>query len=246
MRWADRKKPVADNFVYGFHAVEAILRYSPHRAKKLLIARKLDLDELLALAAKANVSVEYIDRAHLENRFALGSESQGLVMLVAPFVYAPLDEILPNASCLLILDTWQDPANLGRAARAALCFGADALVICSDRSAEINSAAEKSAVGALARMPVAKVGNLATAMKKIKEYNFFIYGADERGEIALADCDFAAKKALVIGQEGSGLRELTKKNCDILVNIPMAQKDICLNAADTALVFLYELYRRNK
>lgn len=233
-----------NNFIYGFHPVAHMLRYAPHRAKKLFIARAKSHQEIEDLAFRAGIVCEYLERHSLEKRFSVSSEAQGLVLECAPFIYAPLEELLrASAHKLVILDTWQDAANIGRAARAALCFGASGLVICTDRSAQINSAAEKSAVGALARLPVARVGNLAQALKTIKEAGFFVYGADERGEQELSACDFAPKVAIVIGQEGEGLRELTKKNCDVLVKIPMANSDICLNAADTALIFLYELFK---
>lgn len=239
-----RKKAPAqkDDFIYGFHAVDQLLRYGAHRARKLFIARSKDHQGIEEKALAQGISCEYVERDYLEKRFRVGSEAQGLVLICAPFAYTPLDDLLLDpAHKLVILDTWQDSANIGRAARAALCFGASGLVICTDRAAQITSAAEKSAVGALARLPVARVGNLAAALKKIKEHGFFVYGADERGEYNIRDCDFASKVAVVIGQEGAGLRELTKKNCDVLVNIPMTQSDICLNAADTALIFLYEL-----
>jgi 23S rRNA (guanosine2251-2'-O)-methyltransferase len=147
---------------------------------------------------------------------------------------------------ILVLDSWQDAANLGRAARAALSFAAGLIIIGKDRSVQVSAAAEKSAVGALAQIPVARVTNLSAAIQKIKDAGFFVYGADERGSVDIKQCDFARKAAIVIGQEGEGLRELTKKNCDVLVSIPMAKADICLNAADTALVFLYELSRREE
>jgi len=239
-----RKKAPAskDDFIYGFHAIDQLLRYAPHRARKLYRARTKDHQEIEERARACGISCEYVERDFLEKRFRVGSEAQGLVLACAPFAYTPLEDLLLNpAHKLVILDTWQDSANIGRAARAALCFGASGLVICTDRSAQITSAAEKSAVGALARLPVARVGNLAGALKKIKEQGFFVYGADERGEYTIRRCDFASKVAIVIGQEGAGLRELTKKSCDVLVNIPMANSDICLNAADTALIFLYEL-----
>ncbi|HXW60072.1 MAG TPA: RNA methyltransferase [Myxococcota bacterium] len=241
------KEPKSENFIYGFHAVEAVLRYSPHRAKKLVVARKQDAPALLSLAQSAGVAFEHMERDLLEKRFKVGSLAQGVVLLVSPFTYTPLEELLNlELKRLLLLDTWQDAVNLGRAARAALCFGASALVICKDRSATITAASEKAAAGALSRLPVAQVTNLSMAMRAIKERDFFIYGADERGPVAIKDCDFASKVAIVIGQEGGGLRELTKKNCDMLVSIPMAAPDICLNAADTALLFLYELNSRNK
>ena len=231
-----------ENYIYGFHAVDQIIRYAPHRARKLFIARSKDHQKIEEQARRAGISCEIVDRDFLKKRFQVENEAQGIVLVAAAFEYVPLEELLEiPAHKLVILDTWQDAVNIGRAARAALCFGASGLVICTDRSAEINSVAEKAAVGALARLPVARVGNLAMALKKIKEQNFFVYGADEAGQVSLEKCDFAAKTAIVIGQEGAGLRELTKKNCDLIVNIPMANKDICLNAADTALIFLYEL-----
>lgn len=243
MRNSYKKPPDAkNNFIYGFHAVAQVLEYAPHRAKKLYIARIKAQDEIEGLAHRAGCSIEYIERQSLERRFMVGSDAQGLVLECTAFMYTPLEELLANpAQKLVILDTWQDAVNVGRAARAALCFGASGLIICTDRSAQVTSAAEKSAVGALARLPVARVGNLASALKTIKEAGFFVYGADEHGTQELGSCDFANKVAVVIGQEGGGLRELTKKNCDVLVKIPMANRDICLNAADTALIFLYEL-----
>lgn len=231
-----------DNFIYGYHAIEQLLRYAPHRARKLFIARLKNQRAIEDLATASGVVCEYVERDYLERRFNVGSEAQGLVLSCANFIYTPLEELfLDSAHKLVILDSWQDAANIGRAARAALCFGASGLVICTDRSAQITNAAEKSAVGALSRLPVARVANLAAALKKIKEKDYFVYGADEHGEISIGACDFASKVAVVIGQEGAGLRELTKKNCDLLVNIPMSNSDICLNAADTALIFLYEL-----
>lgn len=235
-----------DNFVYGLHTVMAVLRFQPERAKKLLIARKSDHEQLVKLAEKNGVLYEFVERTFLEKKFAVGSDAQGLVLQCSPFAYCHLEDLIEgHAQKILVLDSWQDAANIGRAARAALCFGADGIVICKDRSAQVNSAAEKSAVGALAQIPVARVVNLAAALTKLKEAGFFVYGADERGRTPIKDCDFAASVVIVVGQEGEGLRELTKKHCDMLVNIPMANTEICLNAADTALLILYELSARN-
>lgn len=234
-----------DNFVYGVHAVSAVLKYSPHRGRKLFMARKKDEEDLSVLAHEAGVSIEFIERNALERRFQVGSDAQGVVLECSSFIYATLEELLerPEAK-IMVLDSWQDAANIGRAARAALSFGASGLVIGKDRCAQITGAAEKSAVGALSRLPVARVGNLAAALKKIQEAGFFVYGAEEAGEVTLRDCDFARKVAIVVGQEGEGLRTLTKKHCDVMVKIPMATDDICLNAGDTALLFLYELSLR--
>jgi 23S rRNA (guanosine2251-2'-O)-methyltransferase len=232
------------NIVYGLHTVRSVLKYQPKRAKKLFIARNTLAKDLVSQSQSIGIPHELSERDYLEQKFNVGKEAQGVVLLCSPFSYVPLNEMLADTKRILVLDSWQDPVNLGRAARAAVCFGADGIVICKDRSAHITPLAEKAAVGALSQIKVSMVVNWASALKKIKEENFFLYGADEGGEIALKDCDFASKVALMIGQEGEGLRNISKKYCDITVRIPMANDDICLNAADSALIMLYELYVR--
>jgi 23S rRNA (guanosine2251-2'-O)-methyltransferase len=234
------QKAHANNFIYGFHTVAATIKFQPERCKKLYIARKDDSSWLKKLGDEYGVSSELVERDLLQKKFNIGSDAQGVVLECSPFLYTDDEELINGATTIVVLDSWQDAVNLGRAARAALCFGIDGIVICKDRSAQINALAEKSAVGALARIPVARVVNLSLLFKKLKSSGFFIYGADEKGDISIKDCDFAKKSALVIGQEGAGLRMLVKKSCDMLVSIPMAQSDICLNAADAALLMMYE------
>lgn len=242
MKKYPKKTNRKENIVYGVHAVKAILDYQPERARKLYIGRKKDDEELVALARANNVSCEFIERAELERKFALGSQAQGIALSCSSFIYTDLEQIIDRPeNKIVVLDSWQDAANLGRAARAALCFGASGLVINKDRAVAVCASAEKAAVGALARLPVAQVANLAMALKKIQKAGFFVYGADESGSVALESCDFAQKTCVVIGQEGEGLRQLTRKYCDVMVKVPMANTDICLNAADSALLFLYEL-----
>jgi 23S rRNA (guanosine2251-2'-O)-methyltransferase len=242
----NKRKVTRNNYaIYGVHAVQAVLRYQPERAKRLFIARSKDLDELIFLAKNLGLPVQELDRHSLESRFAVGHEAQGVVLEAEEFAYKNLDWLLKeDVHTLVVLDSWQDSVNIGRAARAALCFGADALLLNRNRCAHIGAAAEKAAVGALARVPVVSVANLAGAFKTLKEHNFFLYGTDEEGTVSIADCDFAEKSIIVIGQEGSGMRELSKRLCDLLVTIPMVNNDICLNAGDTAVLFLYELSMR--
>lgn len=229
-------------FVYGLHTVMAILRYQPQRAKKLFLARIKSADEVKGLAEASGITVEYCERMDLEKRFSVSSDAQGVLLVCHPLHLLSLDELLhKKPTILLLLDSLQDNINLGRIARSALALGAGGIVLTKDRSAQVNAAAEKAAVGAFAKMPVAQVTNLAMAITALKENDFFIYGADERGEVDLNKAQFAKKSAIVIGQEGEGLRELTKKKCDLLIKIPMQAPDICLNAADAALLFLYQI-----
>ena len=245
MNRAYRSPAGKNDILYGLHTVMAVLSHEPHRCKKLFIARREGERSLIELAEKKQLSYELLDREGLNKRFGLGSECQGVALLCSPYSYCKLEDLLlGDRKRLLFLDSWQDAANLGRAARAALCFGADGLIILKDRSAQITPAAEKSAVGALSQIPVARITNMAQGLEKAKDHNFFVYGAFEDGRVSLRQCDFSQKVALVIGQEGEGIRQLVKKSCDVMVKIPMSSESICLNAADTALIFLYELSMR--
>ncbi len=235
-----KPKDFKQYFVYGMHTVTAVLKYQPFRAKKLFVARKKDAQDLIFLAKQNGVDCEELERHVLEHRFSVESDAQGIVLVCSSFDYLGLEDVLvTNPNKLLLLDSWQDSVNVGRAARAALAFGIDAIVMCKDRSVAINAHAEKAAVGALSQVKVVRVTNLASAIEKIKAQNMFVYGAAENGEVLLNKCDFANKVAIVVGQEGDGLRTLTKKSCDVLVRIPA--QNICLNAADSALLFLYQL-----
>lgn len=227
--------------VYGLHTVLGVLKNQSFRAKKLFIARK-DMKEVVDLAVMQKIHYELVDRQYIEKKFNLSSDAQGLAMICSPYSYLTTDEILfKKPKLLILLDELQDSINLGRIARLALSFGADALVICKNNSAKVSPMAEKASVGALSIIPVVEVNNLSSFIEKLKILNFFIYGADEHGSIEVNNVDFAEKIAVIIGQEGEGLRSLTKKNCDLLVKIPMKNSNICLNAADAALVFLYQI-----
>jgi 23S rRNA (guanosine2251-2'-O)-methyltransferase len=234
-------------FLYGTHAVKAVLRYQPYRAKKLLIARTKEAGELISLGERNQVAVEQLERGVLEHRFGLGADAQGVILQASPFPFVTMNDFLAQSPKLvLVLDNWQDSVNIGRAARAALAFGADGIIVGKDRCAGVTNHAEKAAVGALAQVPVVQVTNISDAITRLKDEHFFAYGADADGTTSLVNCDFAAKVAVVIGQEGEGLRDLTKKRCDMVLSIPMANPDICLNAADTALVFLFHLANQNR
>lgn len=235
-----KHKETKTYFVYGIHTVKAVLNYQPYRAKKLFITRKQDSEDLISLALSNHIDFEQIERNELEHRFGVFSDAQGIVLTCSSFDYTSLENMLSkNPKKLLLLDSWQDSVNVGRAARASLAFGVDAIIMCKDRSVAVNAHAEKAAVGALSRIPIIRVTNLSSAIEILKKNNFFIYGASEEGKVLLDKCDFADKTAIVIGQEGDGLRSLTKKQCDVLVRIK--SENICLNAADSAMIFLYQL-----
>lgn len=246
---AMKPKPAIDDDkrVYGIHAVEASLKYMPTRAKKLhFIERNPRTEPVIKLAQAAGITVEQSAKAIFDVNYGTDIVHQGLMLNTAPFPYVDLDQALSNKPRLVVvLDSIEDPRNLGRATRSAFALGAQLLVIPSDRAANVSASAEKAAVGTLARIPVARVTNLNQAIEKLKKAGLWVVGAAGEARTKLWDCDFGRSTALVIGNEESGLRKLVRENCDELVQIPMSVTDISLNAADALTLMLYEANRQH-
>jgi 23S rRNA (guanosine2251-2'-O)-methyltransferase len=236
----------SDRRVMGNHAVLSTLRYMPARAKELFIQPgHEDLGRFQELAKAAGVPVRVVDKQVLTAKNGDDDTHQGVVLACREFPYVDFDSILEDTpNLIVILDGVEDPRNLGRAARASFAFGASVLVIPKDRAAQVTATAEKAAVGALARLPVASVTNLHQTILKLKRAGYPVIGAAGEAQTDIWDVDMRGATALVIGSEEKGLRRLIRESCDTLVKIPMEHEDESLNAADATTVFLYEVLRQ--
>jgi 23S rRNA (guanosine2251-2'-O)-methyltransferase len=240
-----------DDLVYGIHAVEEALTAGEQlRAIHVAVNRKKDanLRSLLARAKELGIPVRFEQRAfftHLPVR-----AHQGVVAIAPPFAYRSLHEVLSDgkdngARLFVILDHLTDPHNVGAIIRTAEAAGANALVLPDRRSAGVNATVRKAAAGAAAHVPIARVPNVAEAIRAMKKAGIWIAGADAGAEaVPLADAELTGNVAIVIGAEGSGLSKLTKRECDYLVRIPMRGKVGSLNASVAAGVLMYEILRR--
>jgi 23S rRNA (guanosine2251-2'-O)-methyltransferase len=149
---------------------------------------------------------------------------------------------LANGRLVVALDQISDPQNLGSMLRSAAFFGADAILLLKNRSAELTPKVSRIAVGGAEFLDVFRVTNLARSLDILREYGYWVYGLDERGERTLRETDFAAQSVLVVGAEGQGLRQRTRTKCDALVRIPGGGEGIeSLNAAVATAVALAEL-----
>ena len=248
-----RRGLLEERIVGGLHPVRELLR-SDHDVTRLLVATSRDpvlvLDEILALASERRIPVERVDRARLD-ALSDGLVHQGVVALAPPFPHAALDDVLAaaeaagEAALLVALDGVTDPHNLGSIARTAEAVGAHALLVPERRAAGITPAAEKSAAGALAHLPVVQVGNLARTLRELHGRGIWSIGLDGDAEVELDDHPLAAEPCvLVVGAEGAGLARLTRERCDALVKLPMRGRVGSLNASVAAAVALYTLLRR--
>ncbi|RYZ66008.1 MAG: 23S rRNA (guanosine(2251)-2'-O)-methyltransferase RlmB, partial [Proteobacteria bacterium] len=147
---------------------------------------------------------------------------------------------------ILALDGVQDPHNLGACLRTADACGVLAVVVPRDRAAQLNATVRKVAAGAAETTPVVAVTNLVRTLKLLKEAGLWVVGADAAGEKLAWSADLAGPKVLVMGAEGSGLRELTRKNCEFLVRLPQLGAVESLNVSVATGMLLYEALRQRE
>ena len=163
-----------------------------------------------------------------------------------PRVEGDLFEILDNKEqpLLLILDCVQDPNNLGAILRTADGAGVDAVIAPKDKAVGLTDTVRRVAVGAAESVPFVKVTNLARTMRELKERGVWLVGTSDQATQSLYETDLKGAVAIVMGREGEGMRQLTEKECDYLVNFPMKGTVDCLNVSVSAGVCLYEAVRQ--
>ena len=183
-------------------------------------------------------------------KLAGGINHQGVLAQVSAFQYYSLEELIQGwkksdkKAFFLVLDSIQDPHNLGAIIRTAETVGIDGIIIPKDRSVAITAAVEKVSVGAVEHVKVARVTNIAQTLKALNEEGVWIAGTDGEGENSLYETDLNMDLALVIGSEGKGIRPLVKKQCHFLLSIPMQGKINSLNASVAAAIVMFEITRQ--
>jgi 23S rRNA (guanosine2251-2'-O)-methyltransferase len=187
------------------------------------------------------------------DRLAAIKDHQGVVALVAARAASSLDEIIAHAKkensrpgLIVLLDGVEDPHNLGAIIRTALAAGADGVVIPERRAAGLTDTVSRASAGALAHLPVAKVTNLVRAMEELKEAGYWLVGLDEEGEKDYTEVDYSTPTGLVLGGEGKGLHDLTRKRCDFVVSLPTTGPVKSLNVSVATGVVLFEAIRQRK
>ena len=237
--------------IFGMHAVESVLSNTPEKVIQLFLQKSRQdqkLQHIESLANKAGLRYQLVDKKKMDD-WVKGNH-QGVIAEVkvqdAQLDENQLLELAENKDdlLLLILDGVTDPHNLGACLRTADAAGVDALVIPKDRSATLTAVSRKVACGAAEKVPVVKVTNLARFLGQLKERNVWIIGTAGEAEQSVYQTKFSGATALVMGAEGSGMRRLTRENCDQLINIPMAGSVSSLNVSVATGVCLFEIVRQ--
>lgn len=235
--------------LYGFHPVMEAFKAGKRNFFEVYIGQEKKTRrarEVIDLCRKKNVLLKYIKTDQLKSLTGV-PEHQGIGARVSHLPLFSLKELLENKikiPFLVMLDHVVDPHNLGAIIRTALGADVDGIVISRDRSASPNASVSKVSAGALEHLPVARVINMANAIKLLKKMNIWVAGLDRSGENILYTKDMTGPLALVIGGEEKGLRPLIKENCDFLVSIPQKGPVESLNASVAAALAMYEVFRQ--
>lgn len=237
--------------IYGLHPVRAVLTRDPSRVVQLSLADARDdkrVAAIEALAGEAKVATRRVDARALA-RLVGDVVHQGVVAEVRPMPSWTDNDLIDAlrdvpAPLVLALDGVQDPHNLGACLRTADACGVVAVVVPKDRAAQVNATVKKVAAGAAETTPVVAVTNLARTLKLLKEAGLWVVGAAGEAPRLASEVDLKGPVVIVMGAEGSGLRQLTRQHCDYLVRLPQVGAVESLNVSVATGMLLYEATRQ--
>lgn len=229
--------------IEGRNATKEALQSDTTVEKVMIVKGQVDstLKYIVSLAKDQKIRVDYVDRIVLDKLSQTGKH-QGVIAFTTEFKYSDLEDILESKAdnrLILILDGIEDPHNLGSIIRVAECHGVDGIVIPKLRSATVNETVIRTSAGATQHMKIAKVTNINDTIRELKDRFFNVVGLDMDG-VPLAEYHLTGDLAMVVGNEGSGIKQLTAKLCDSMVSIPMFGKVSSLNASVATGIALYE------
>lgn len=225
--------------VEGIHAVAAAV--AAGRVERLYVerGRRARLGDLLSAVDPGRVVLVDDVRSLAET-----DAPQGVVAHCQPLRPASLESLAGDTAAILVLDHIEDTHNVGAAARSALAAGMSGMVVSSRRAAPLSAATFKAAAGALERLPVGVVNSIPEALSRLKSGGVWVVGLDAAGSESLLGLPLLTEPvAVVVGAEGSGLAELSRKRCDVVAHIPMADGTESLNASVSAALVCFEIMR---
>ena len=207
------------------------------------------INKILAIAKERRIIIVEKDKKQMDE-MAQEENYQGVIAIVPPYEYVEIEDILEYAKqkqedpFILILDGIEDPGNLGSIIRTAETAGVHGIIIPKRRAASVNSTVNKVSAGAVEYVKIARVTNITDAIEKLKQNGLWICGTSIDSSKYYYNQDLTGPLAIVIGNEGKGIGEKVKKNCDFLVKIPMKGKIGSLNAGVSTGIIVYEAVKQ--
>ncbi|SEC11050.1 23S rRNA (guanosine(2251)-2'-O)-methyltransferase RlmB [Terriglobus roseus] len=237
--------------IFGVHPVTEAVRMRPADLDHVTVLSGAPNPRVAALADLCRASKIRVSSASREElqRMSRSENHGGAVAFLRERKALTIEDLLKPVATkrfLLALDGVEDPHNLGALLRTADGAGVDGVLIPERRAASITGTVAKASAGATEHVRVAKVTNLVRSLEDLKKQNIWIIGLDERGTMDYDQFDFNADIALVLGREGAGLHDLTKRTCDFLLRVPMAGAVPSLNVSVAGAVVMYEAARQRR
>lgn len=235
-------------YIYGKNTIRELL-ISDTKVKHIYMVKEFDDLEILNLIKKKRITVEIQERKYIDE--LVQTHAQGVVAKVPDFEYKSIDYLVSKTKdkeypLIVMLDQITDVHNLASIIRVCECVGVDGIIIPKTRSAEINATVYKISSGAIFNVDICQVSNLSNAIKKLKDNSYWIVGSDLETNNDYTSIDYKMKVCLVIGSEGKGIRNTTRKHCDFLVKIPMVGKINSLNASVATGILCYQIFNDRK
>lgn len=235
--------------LYGRNVVREIIKKGERKIYEIFIIDGLkDINDIIKYANEKNIKIHLVDKKFLFKKTGT-DKHQGIVINVEGNKNYTPEEFLKKYKDLekvsvCVLDSIQDPHNLGAIIRSCEVFGINGVIFSPNKSCDITDTVYKASSGALEYMDIIKVSNINNILKKLKEKNFWVYGFDVNGNIFLDEVKFDKKSVVVFGSEGYGIKQLVKKNCDFLVKIRQKGKIQSLNVSNAVAVVAYEMMKQ--
>ena len=240
--------------IFGFHSIESILKSNPELVLNVLIQNERKdkrINELINALSSQKISYSFADKVFLD-KISKGELHQGVISSVIPPSILNEESFIQSItrfnqnSLILILDSIQDPRNLGACLRSANAAGVSHVIINKDGSAPINSLVHRTSAGAINSLEIFHVTNLSRIIQQIKKRDIWVVGLDGNTESSIYNVNLTGSIAIVVGSEGKGIRSLIKKNCDQIVSIPMAGNIESLNVSVATAITLFESKRQRE
>ena len=253
----ERKIRMSDDLLWGIHPVFEALEQEADRISEIILVKDRKggkREDIIERAKAAGIKINFVDALRLLGENASQVRHQGVVAKMSQTSLMPFDDLLDKFEKLvkeganpriIVLDTLQDPHNIGAIIRSAHASGFDGVLVTRERSAPIGGTAAKSAAGAMSHIDICQVTNLAQALQSLKEVGAWVFGAIKDADAqSLYKADLVLPACVVVGSEGSGIRPLVRKQCDVLLSIPMEGQLDSLNSSVAAGVIMFEMLRQ--
>lgn len=254
----EKRLRLGEDLLWGIHPVFESLEKTPENISEVFVEkdkRGSKIEKIVETARSRKIKISFCDGLRLIGEGSGQARHQGVAARLCGAPLADFDTLLAEWAeriaageklRVVVCDSLQDPHNLGAIIRSALAAGAAGVVVTRERSAPLGGTAAKASAGAMAHLPLCQVTNLVAALKALKDIGLWVFGAvKETGAKSLYDTDLNVPCCLVVGSEGKGLRPLVRRECDLLLSIPMRTTLDSLNSSVAAAVILFEALRQS-